>query len=247
MEEIRFELKGKLYNISCIAYEPTKRASEFAVVCLHGFGGDKESSAIKRLAERITEKNGAVIGFDFAAHGESEAGDEMLTVENCVEDAKTVYAYAKNKYGNADFFATSFGAFVLINLLKTVDFRGVKAVLRAPAVKMENTFLSPICNLAIDELKREKFVECGFERKIKLGYDFWLDLKNNSVDDVFFDNEALMIYGDRDDVVCPDDMEQFASQRSNIKVKIISGADHRFKGKGQLEDAILAAVDFLTE
>jgi len=246
MKVLRYHISGEKYNVSCISYEP-KDAADFAVVCIHGFGGDKESSAVKRLAEKITERGGAVVCFDLACHGESEVDESMLTVENCVHDAKSVYAFAENKYGNVSFFATSFGAFVLINMLKSVDFKGIKAVLRSPAVKMENTFLKPICNLTSAELKNADHVVCGFERKMKLGYDFWIDLKNHNIDDAVFDNEALMIYGDRDDVVSPCDMAEFARKRENIKVKIISGADHRFKGKGQLEEAIDAAVGFLTK
>ena len=246
MKTLRYSINGELYKISCISYEPESEAG-FAVVCLHGFGGDKESSAVRRLAEKINERGGAVVCFDFACHGESEADESMLTVENCVRDAKNVYAIAKNKYGRVSFFATSFGAFILINMLKGAEFKGIKAVLRSPAVKMESTFLKPICNLTSAELKSKEYVECGFERKMKLGYDFWLDLKNHNIDDAFFDNEVLMIYGDRDDVVSPCDMAEFARKRENIQVKIIKGADHGFKGKGQLEEAIDAAVDFLTK
>ncbi|MBR4071838.1 MAG: alpha/beta hydrolase [Clostridia bacterium] len=245
MKVSRFFIKGVLYNISCVAYEPENKKAEFSIVCLHGFGGDKESSAINLLAHRITDNGGAVVAFDFASHGESETSDEMLTVENCVNDTKTIYAYAKNRYGKADFFATSFGAYILVNLLKSVDFKGVRAVLRSPAVKMENTFLDPICNLASAELKRKGNVECGFERTMKLGYSFWEDLKKHSVFDAEFDNDTLMIYGDRDDVVSPVDMEVFAAKRSNIKAKVIKGADHRFKGKGQLKEAIESAAEFL--
>ncbi len=247
MKKTYFNVKAFLYNISCVEYEPDNKEAGYAVVCLHGFGGDKESSAIERLAEDITSRGGAVIAFDFAAHGNSEACDEMLTVDNCVEDTKLVYEYAENKYKKVDFFATSFGAFVLINAMKYGCFKDSKLVLRAPAVKMENTFLNPICNMSAKELEKADKTECGFQRKMNLGYDFWIDLKSHSVSDILFENKTLLIYGDRDDVVCPDDMRTFASIRSNIEVKVVKGADHRFKGRGQLEEAILAAVDFLME
>ena len=245
MKILRYDISSGKYNINCITYEPEVCACQFAVICLHGFGGDKESSAIKCLAQAITDNGGAVVAFDFASHGKSEADEKYLTVENCVSDAKAVYAYAKNKYSKVDFFATSFGAYILINMLKSADFKGIKAIFRSPAVKMENTFLSPICNLTSAELKKQGVVECGFERKMRLGYDFWEDLKEHSIFDAEFENNALMIYGDRDDVVSVEDMKAFAHSRDNIKVKVIEGADHRYKGNGQLEKAIEAAVEFL--
>lgn len=240
-----FDIMGEKYNISCIAYEPFERGAEFAVLCIHGFGGDKKSSAIKLLGEKITEAGGAVISFDLASHGDSEADEKMLTMENCISDTKTVYAYAENKYGRTDLFATSFGAFILINMLKTLDIKGSKAVLRSPAVRMADTFLSPICNLTIDELEMAGTVECGFERRMDLGYSFWQDLTRHSIVDATFENKCLMIYGDCDDVVKPSDMETFARGRENIDVLVIEGADHRFKKKGQLEAVIAASAEFL--
>ena len=132
-----------------------------------------------------------------------------------------------------------------MNMLKTLDIKGVKIVLRSPAVKMADTFLSPICNLTVDELKAAEKVECGFERRMKLGYDFWEDLSQHSIDGVEFENKCLMIYGDRDDVVKPSDMAEFAAVRDNVDVLIIEGADHRFKKKGQLEAVIAASAEFL--
>ncbi len=245
MRAVYTKVDSELYRISCVCYEPEDGVADFSVVCMHGFGGDKKSSAIRLLGERITEQGGAVVAFDFASHGESEAPDEMLTMKNCISDVKTIFAYAENKYGRADFFATSFGAFVLINLLNTTDIKGAKAVLRSPAVKMAETFLNPICSLTIDELERTDNVECGFERKMKLGYSFWKDLEIHSIGDAEFENKCLMIYGDCDDVVKPEDMAGFAAARENIRAEVIKGADHRFKGKGQLEEVIRLAADFL--
>ncbi len=246
MKKIEYTLAGEKYDIPCVAYEPSGEIRG-AVVCLHGFGGDKDSSAVKKLGEKMAERGYAVVCFDFPAHGKSPAKDDMLRVENCINDAITVSANAENEYGGICFFATSFGAFILANLLKKPCFKGVKAVFRSPAVKMADTFLNPICNLTIDELKKKSAVECGFERKIKLGYDFWLDLESNDITDASFDNEVLMIYGNCDNVVRPEDMAEFASARENIKVKIINGADHRFKGKGQLEEVISASSEFLAK
>ena len=81
-------ISGDFYNIRAIVFEPKDMAAKFAIVCMHGFGGDKSSSAIKMLAEGITNSGGAVIAFDFASHGESEADENMLTMENCISDAK---------------------------------------------------------------------------------------------------------------------------------------------------------------
>ena len=87
MKILRYDISSDKYNINCITYEPEVCACQFAVICLHGFGGDKESSAIKCLAQAITDNGGAVVAFDFASHGKSDADEKYLTVENCVSDA----------------------------------------------------------------------------------------------------------------------------------------------------------------
>ncbi len=251
MRKKYFNVAGEEYSISCVAYEPEVQADN-VIIALHGFGGDKESSAVLRLAEMACERGAAVVAFDFPSHGKSEADEHFFTVENCINDGCNIYAFVENEYfyeGNAKgkihFFATSFGAYVLAQMLKKPYFKGVKAVFRSPAVRMDKTFVEIIANSTIAELANGKMIQCGFERKLTLGNDFYLDLRDHSLDKVYFDNEVLMIFGDRDDVVQPEDMEAFACDRSNITVKVIRGADHRYKAPGHLDGAIFASVSFL--
>lgn len=245
---------GGRYDIPCVCFEPHGRIAEKVIIALHGFGGDKESSAVLRLAEAATDKNYAVICFDFPCHGASPVNEEYFTVDNCIADASRIYAFAKEKYffdasgeGKIHFFATSFGAFVLANMLKNDEFAGSKAVFRAPAVMMHETFENVISNYTIAELAKDAVAECGFERKMRLGYGFYADLKDHALEDVFFSNPVLMIYGDRDNVVSPDHMGAFAGARSNIRSKVICGADHRFKNKGELDLVVKYSVDFFEE
>ena len=246
MKTERFTVTEKNYNIDCISYLPDNTIKS-VTLCLHGFGGDKMSSAVKRLGKMLTEKNSAVVCFDFPAHGKSELDSESLTIENCIAHTKAVADHIKKTYGDKtelNFFATSFGAFVLLNMLKADPYPHSKILLRSPAVKMEETFLSPICNLTEAELKKTEKAECGFERKMQLGYSFYLDLKNHSLDTIDNTNNMLMVYGDCDDVVKPEDMSGFAD-RNGINRIVIEGADHRFKKAGQLDAVIKIAAGHL--
>lgn len=246
------DIAGEKYDIPCVEYIPDGGRVRNVIIALHGFGGDKESSAVFRLAEEAEKHETAVICIDFPAHGKSAADESFLTVGNCTNDAKTTYAFAENKFfsaGNGDgkihFFATSFGGYILAHVLKNPLYKRSKAVFRSPAVSMPETFVDIICNSTVAELAKSNFVECGFERKLKLGYSFYSDLEKHTVKDVKFENKCLMIYGDRDDVVHPEDMEAFAAARPNIETKCIIGADHRYKGEGELDAAIGAAIGFL--
>ncbi len=242
----------KTYNISCVHYEPDSEGVEKVIIALHGFGGDKESSAVMALARAATEHKTAVVCFDFPCHGTSEADESFFTVENCINDGVAVYASVEKEYfsdgigeGKIHFFATSFGAYILAQMLERPYFKGARAVFRSPAVKMSETFLHIIANSTVAELEKKGVVECGFDRKMYLGYDFWRDLYLHNIDHIFYENETLMIYGDKDDVVSPSDMREYGEKRPGVEVRVIEGADHRFKGKGQLDAVIDASVEFL--
>ena len=254
MRKAYYTVEGEKYSIPCLCFEPEGVKAEKAVIALHGFGGDKESSAVFKLAEAATLKNYAVICFDFPCHGASPVNEEYFTVDNCISDAERIYAFAEEKYfsdieskGKIHFFATSFGAFVLANMLKDDIFAGNKAVFRAPAVMMHETFENVLSNYTVAELAKGAVAECGFERKIHLGYGFYADLKDHALRNVFFSNSVLMIYGDRDDVVSPAHMAAFAEARPSVKTKIICCADHRFKKKGELDLVVKYSMDFFEE
>ena len=252
MKKRYYDILGEKYAIPCVEYAPDGEAAKGVIIALHGFGGDKESSAVFRLAEKAVKHDLAVVCIDFPAHGKSTADERFLTVENCKNDVETTYAFVENDFfdagngsGKIHFFATSFGGYILAHVLEKPLYKSSKAVFRSPAVNMAETFVEKICNLTIVELAKRDFAECGFERKLKLNYDFYADLEKHNIRDVSFDNKCLMIYGDRDTVVRPQDMEAFAAVRPNITVKCIEGADHRYKGEGHLELAVRYAVDFL--
>ncbi len=49
-------------------------------------GGDKESSVPAALGDELSRRNSALLCFDFPAHGDSEAEDGCLRVDNCKND-----------------------------------------------------------------------------------------------------------------------------------------------------------------
>ena len=63
------------YKIPIKEFKPEK--IDKIIIACHGFGGDKESSAIELLAQKLIEENIMVIAFDFPAHGESTAEGEF--------------------------------------------------------------------------------------------------------------------------------------------------------------------------
>lgn len=91
-----------------------------------------------------------------------------------------------------------------------------------------------------------KFIECGFERPINLPYSFYENLMNQEViGSKHISLPTLIIHGDRDDIVPLLDIKTFSMSQNNVSLKIISGADHRFKNDGEMQTIVDMTKTFL--
>ncbi len=245
MQINRFSITRK-YEIKCKAFLPENEEPKHVIIGVHGFAGDKDSSMLKRLANTVCKSGGALICFDFPSHGESPVGEDMLTIENCKRDLLAVVEYTEGKYPKAQksIFATSFGGYIALKCASHLcDF---SLVLRAPAVTMPKILLETVLKISDEEFQRLGVVECGFERKMRLPYSFSRDLwKEESVYDITLSLPTLIIHGDCDDIVPPADVLDFVKDRENVRLEMIPGADHRFKGRGEMEKVIELTKSFL--
>ncbi len=237
------DLSG-IYEIPIKCFKPEDDVTGF-IVAVHGFGGDKESSAIKALAERMTAMGYAVIAFDFPGHGASKA-DEYFCAANCRLDLANVYEHACELYPEAEkkaVFATSFGGYITLLSLDTLP-ADVRIVLRAPAVDMRAIF-EKLLPFPLDKFKRDGFAEMGYERKLNVPYSFYTELCENDISQKDMQREMLIIHGDRDDVVLPEYITRFCEFNPKARLEIIAGADHRFKGNGEIESVIRSAERYI--
>lgn len=243
MKEEYFNISTGRYPVSCKLYTPGLDVKGI-ILGVHGFAGDKESSALRALAERCADKGIALLCFDFPVHGASEATEISLTVENCMSDLLDCADWCRREYPGAKkyLFATSFGGYItLLCSQKLADFR---IVLRAPAVTMAEHILTELLKTSPEDFKRRKTITCGFERKIELPYGFYQDLQKHGISKYLCDNPLLIIQGDKDGIVPLDDVVSFCAAHKNATLKIIDGADHRFKNPGEIEKVIAAAISY---
>ena len=235
MERTDFYINSKNYAIPVTEYIGGDGP---VTVALHGFGGDRNSSVIRRLAE----KTGNVVCFDLPAHGDSPAPDTALTAENCMSDFAVVLSNVRNKYPGREvrFFATSFGGYILLNCLDLVN-ENEKIVLRAPAVKMAETYRDVIARSDESEILEREFSTCGFERKINVTPEYYVSLLRHDAMSAR-DREMLIIHGDMDTAVLPADIDEFCVSHPSAVLVKMNGADHRLKGEGQTDDLISHAT-----
>jgi len=236
----------KSYEIKCKMYLPENRDINNIIVGVHGFAGDKESSMLEKLALSCSASNTGVVCFDLPAHGKSPVQEDMLTIENCKNDLFDVLSYIESLYPHVSIsiFATSFGGY--ITLLCADKLEEFPLVLRAPAVSMRKVLLENVLRISASKFKEMGFMECGFERQMQLPYRFYEDLlQQRTILNSEFRQKILVLHGERDDIVPLYDILDFCEKQKNIKVKIIQGADHRFKNEGEMDKIIQATKDFL--
>lgn len=215
------------------------------IIGIHGFGGSKESFALTLLAEKMPA-GCKLLAFDLPAHGKG-AEDCYLRLDNCINDLLTVCAEAERlcPQGKRFIFATSFGGYIWLNAERLLNGSISKVVLRVPAVEMAKTLSSKLIDTDPEEFKKRGFAVCGYERKIKVSYDFYEELSENDVTLVSPALPTLMICGDKDELVDYSAQKAFADRNSgSVRLITLKNAGHRFLGDGELETAISAALEF---
>lgn len=234
------------YPISCMEWP--REAAEAVLVCLHGFAGDKYSTVIQAVAERLLQESVRVITFDWPGHGASPAEGDALSVENCLSDLDCVLRHIRST--NPDLplylFATSFGAFLGLNYIAEHPDVFSKVILRSPALRMPETVLSFLTPEERQILENGETLNMGFDRPLWLGKAFHENLNSHSLTGFHFPEgvPGLIIQGDLDDVVNPEDSCAFA-RKHHLQLHIVRGADHRYKNEGDLEEILSVTAAFL--
>ena len=230
-----------------------KKKHRAALLCLHGFGGDKDSSVIKALMEEMDLEGAGVVTFDWPAHGESTAPDYDLTVERCLEDLDAVVKFINQliKESNKRIccFATGFGGYLATLYRNSHENTFLYLILRSPALKMAETFWKSIQPEECDRLRDGELIERGYERKMHIGEDFYDSLVRNDAynQEPPYPWNIKIIQGDLDDVVDPEDIKAYAERYKDkkLKLKIFEGTDHLYKRPGEKERIVETVKEFL--
>lgn len=219
---------------------------EKVLLCVHGFGGDKESSVITALANALVGQNFAVVAFDLPCHGDND-NKNVLDLNECFESFYKIINFINSneilKGKPLSIFATSFGGFIALNCLSKKRINTEKVILRAPAIFMQDVLknvLLPFQGCDLDML-RAKTINMGYEKSLLIDYKFYDDLCKNSLDKNFKLNKFLyIIQGRKDNIVDPKQNEKFFERfaKDNFKIFYIETADHRFKHTGELEKIV---------
>ena len=216
------------------------------VVC-HGFGSSKSSPMVQALEKTMPEIGVGVVSFDFPAHGESPVWDLHETW--CIDDLETVEAYVRTLAPRAElcYFASSFGAFTLLNYLTARPHAGKRAMLRSAAVAMGRLAESWADGKArADMAEKGYFVpDYDYVREMRVTPAFIRELKDHDLFRIYRpgETEVFMVHGGRDSIAAPEAAREFAD-RFGIRLLEIPEGEHDLMGPGQLDQVLSAARGF---
>ncbi len=247
----RFSLCMK-QTISCISNGYTEKGNanknKRVLLCLHGFGGDKDSSVIRNLGHCLKENGLDIFSYDWPAHGESPVEGSELNIENCLSYLKSITAVLQRAYEEVNCFATSFGGYLATLFRNENPDVFQRTVLRSPALRMDEIFRTLVGEKSFGRLLAGDNLELGFERKMMLDKSFYDGLTMNNAFDpiVKYPERILILQGDMDDVVPPEDTRLYA-EKNRIVVEWFNGTDHRYKKPGEMEHILSATKGFLLQ
>lgn len=226
------------------------------LIVLHGFGSSKDSPMVQALRDEMPKHGIGTYSFDFPSHGESSVDGDFLRIPHCIEDLRVVSDHVKGLQsadGETYYFASSFGAYVLLAFLESYPHRHTKSFLRSAAVKMNDIFCDwlrvdpPVWTTAsCGDSSSDFFVmDYDYAREMKITRAFLEDLKNYNP----FSYSAAhvgsirMIHGQQDNVASPEAATAFARQ-FGADLKMLPCGEHRLMGYGEMEAVLNYALDF---
>lgn len=216
--------------------------SKNVIIAVHGSKSNKKDVPIELLAKNMLYQDYQVLSFDLPKHGDRQEEDTPFDIYYCLDDLKTVMAYAKENWEHISLFGVSIGAFYSIMAYREEPVE--RALFLSPMVEMKTLILNMMkwFNVSEERLKEEQAVETPMGET--LYWDYYRYVLENPVDK--WDVPTEILYGNKDDLSAFDLVEDFA-KRFSCKLEIVDGAEHYFHTPEQLRalDKWIKKSDFI--
>lgn len=232
-------------RLAALVFEPEDRA-RCLVVAAHGFRGSKENGGrIYSLGQKLAERGGSLVAFDFAGSGESEGDFTQVTLSGQANDLKDVVDWACSRVDKPlVLLGRSFGgSTTLVEASKDERVRGV--VLWSTPVFLVETF-SAMMPEHFEAMKKGLEVSITDDwGEFRLGPGFAADLYNHNMVEYISglrDRPVLIVHGLKDEVVSPQNARFLGEAlRENAEVHLVEGSDHRFTTSHEIRENLTLA------
>lgn len=246
----RVSINGAKGRLDAIVQRPAMKEGQkcpIVIIC-HGFGGNKESALLTRMADTLQSHGVVAIRFDFNGHGKSEGRFVDMTVPNEIDDAKCVYRYACNlpyaDTGKIAMAGHSQGGVVTGMTAGDLGNRLAAVVLLAPAaVLRDDAIRGNTMGASYDPLNPPEYVNLPDGKR--LGRDYIVSAFRLSIYETSakYHGPACLIHGTGDKVVPYTCSERYHEIWPGSQLHIIEGEDHGFKH--DIDKAVNTATSYL--
>ena len=225
-------IDGDHGKLSAVLQTPDKLQNFPLVIICHGFTGTKTEPLHVNLANELEARGIASLRFDFNGHGDSEGNFQDMTVLNEIEDAKHVFAYARDLKGvtSVSIAEHSQGGVVTSMVAGELGSENIKCIsLMAPAaVLRDDAIRGQIFDKHYDSINPPEFVEIFGGRK--MGRNYILTAQTLPIYETAerFHGTAFMVHGTGDIVVPYTYSLRYQKIYPGSKVELLDKFDHGF-------------------
>lgn len=245
-----FDINRQGFSIRCkYYYDRNPHEAGRIVIATYGFGGNKDNRAVEKFAERLIAKyrGFGVICFDWPNHGKDARS--RLTMADCLTYLDLAAQYAKDTMHAAYVYnySSSFGAYVTLRYLHEKKVNPFfRTAFRCPAIRMCDSLTAGLSEDERNRLERGKEISMGYDRMMKIGRDFFDDLREHDVsayDYIEYADSMMMVHGTADETV-PFQVTREFSENNVIELFPAEGADHPFSNPKHMDFAIQKIISF---
>lgn len=220
MEKLKLSKKNS-HIVSCVIEVPQN--AKGIVIAVHGFSSSKEGTTYQMLMKRLPEAGYGVLALDLPGHGTEESSKELLRVEAAIDNIEAAEAYISEHYPELPicYFASSFGAWLTCLYISQREHKGRHVFLRSAAVNMPDLFIKKELTDAerhhIEDLETKGYFDTSMDlhAPVRITKEMLKDFEHTDLFKQFDakrseDHQILMVHGEEDTVIDPEEAMRFA-------------------------------------
>lgn len=249
MKEKLFFEDSKGNKLCGILSNPTSDKNKAIIILCHGLASSKESRTYTSLETLLNKNSVSTFRFDFFGHGESEGKFENLTITKAVDDiSKAIKTLKKLGYKKIGLMGSSFGG--IAGIMAASKIKGlIVLALKSPVSNYEEKTNLTETKTELNNWKAigYRYYEYNEGKKLKLGYAFLKDFKNNDGYKAAkkIKIPTLIVHGDKDESVPVEQSIKTSKIIESCKLEIVKGADHQYSNPKDRERMLKLISKFI--
>lgn len=198
---------------------------------VHGKSSCKEDAEC--FATIAVDKGYQVLSFDLPEHGERVTQERACSVQNGVQDLRTVMDYVRRNWTSVSLFATSLGAY--FSLLSYRDVKFGMCLFSSPILNMQRLIENMMrwFDVTPEQLRAQREIPTPIGET--LSWDYYSYVREHPIE--VWNSPTAILYPKLDNLTEPEVVDEFA-ERFGALVQRVAGSEHYMHS-----DAELAIMD----